>query len=225
MIDMIKIVHNDYEKISDTIMWLNSSFVLKFNVVLNRYSDKFGRTNFHKEVAYYKDNNCCININREFDYFLSVESMQKDREGFKLAVQIKMNDIYFFKFKLNQVSEWFTAEKNISLFAKKDGKIFMPSKTNPIRVSLSYGNFIEFEPSILNLDNGSQSIGVRMYVNSESEGSFISVDRLLSIKYFIDNFNMYESAQLMLNYVNRPTYGTNLYDMTGNKQNSNKFLK
>ena len=84
---------------------------------------------------------------------------------------------------------------------------------------------MEFEPSILNLDNGSQSIGVSMYVNSESEGSFISVDRLLSIKYFIDNFNMYESAQLMLNYVNRPTYGTNLYDMTGNKQNSNKFLK
>ena len=46
--------HNNYEKITDEIMWLNNEWILKFNVILNRYNDKYGRVNYHKEVEYKK---------------------------------------------------------------------------------------------------------------------------------------------------------------------------
>ena len=50
MVDMVKIIHNNYEKISDDLFWLSNRWVLKFNVKLNKYSDKYGRTNYHKEI-------------------------------------------------------------------------------------------------------------------------------------------------------------------------------
>lgn len=225
MVDMVNIVHKNYEKISDELMWLSKNWILKFTVVLNKYSDKFGRQNYHKEVGYWKNNEYCININRVFDYYLSIESSTKDDFGNKQSIQIRLTDMYIFVFKLNQVSEWFTAANNSGLFAKKNGKIIMVGGTQPIKVLLSFDNYIEFEPSILNLDNGDQLIGVRMYLNSDRETLFIDINRFLAFKYFIENFNMYQSAQMMINYLQRPELGTNMFDMGNAPKQKHTFLK
>ena len=136
------------------------------------------------------------------------------------------------EFKLNQVAEWFTSERNQGLFAKKDGKIFMPISVNPIKITgLMFNKYLEFEPSIMNYDNGDQAIGVRMYINSDTNSVFMEIGRFLGFKDFIENFNMYQSAQLMLNYLQRPEYGEYLYDIetksynTPKPKNTNKFLK
>ena len=222
MIEAIKLTHDNYEKITDELMWLSKDWMLKFTVILNRKTDKFGRQNYHKEVGYYKDNNYCVNINRSFDYFLIIESNTKDYNGIKDSVSIRATDMYVLKFKLNAVAEWFTAEHNQGLFAKKDGKIFMPRSVNPIKITgLMFDKYLEFEPSILTLENGEQMIGVRMYVNSDVNSVFMEISRFLGFKDFIETFNMYQSAQLMLNYLQRPEYGENLYDMSS-KTSSNK---
>ena len=144
MANMVNIVHKNYEKITDELMWLSKQWILRFTVVLNKYSDKFGRQNYHKEVGYWKNNDYCININRIFDYYLSIESSSKDEFGNKQSVQIRLSDMYIFVFKLNQVAEWFTAANNRGLFAKKDGKIIMVGGAQPIKVLLSFDNYIEF---------------------------------------------------------------------------------
>ena len=222
MVEAIKLTHDNYEKITDELMWLSKDWMLKFTVILNRKTDKFGRQNYHKEVGYFKDNNYCVNINRSFDYFLMIESNTKDYNGIKDSVSIRVTDMYVLKFKLNAVAEWFTAEHNQGLFAKKDGKIFMPRSVNPIRITgLMFDKYLEFEPSILTLENGEQMIGVRMYVNSDVNSVFMEISRFLGFKDFIETFNMYQSAQLMLNYLQRPEYGENLYDMSS-KTSSNK---
>ena len=223
MVEAIKLTHDNYEKITDELMWLSKDWMLKFTVILNRKTDKFGRQNYHKEVGYYKDNNYCVNINRSFDYFLIIESNTKDYNGIKDSVSIRATDMYVLKFKLNAVAEWFTAEHNQGLFAKKDGKIFMPRSVNPIKITgLMFDKYLEFEPSILTLENGEQMIGVRMYINSDVNSVFMEISRFLGFKDFIETFNMYQSAQLMLNYLQRPEYGENLYDMSSKTSSRSK---
>ena len=108
----------------------------------------------------------------------------------------------------------------------------MPMSVNPIQITgLMFNKYLEFEPSIMNYDNGEQAIGVRMYINSDTNSVFMEISRFLGFKDFIENFNMYQSAQLMLNYLQRPEYGEYLYDMetksynTPKPKNTNKFLK
>ena len=125
MIEMAKIVHNDYEKISDDLLWFSNNWILKFVVNLNKYNEKFGRQNFHKEISYYKDNYSCININRSFDYYLSIESTKRDDSGYKESVIIRLDDLPILKFRLSKVCEWFTSSENKGLFARKDGKIII----------------------------------------------------------------------------------------------------
>ena len=212
MEEVIKIAHKNYEKITDDLMWLSKNWMLKFTVILNRYTDKYGKQNYHKEVGYYnKDGEYCININRSFDYYVTIDSVGlQDKE----SVAIRQTDLYLFKFKLGQVAEWFTGHDNQGLFAKKDGQIIMPRSVNPIRISdLAFNSYIEFEPSIMTLNSGEQFVGIRMYINSDVNSVFMEISRFLAFKDFINTFNMYESAQLMLNYLQRPEYGTNIYNV------------
>lgn len=228
MIEMAKIVHGNYEKITDDIMWLSSNWLLRFTVCLNRYSDKYGRQNYHKEYGYVKDVNNCININRSFDYYLHIDSAKRDQFGNKESIMIRNTDIYTFKFKLKLVCEWFTGDSNQGLFARKDGKIIMPRKVEPIKmVGLAADKYLEFEPTVYNADNGDQVVGVRMYLSNDNNSLFMDINRLFSFRYIIDTFNMYQSAQLMLNYLQRPAYGTNFVDLSnkGKVDNNGKFLK
>ena len=230
MVEMCKFInHNMYEKITDDIMFLSKNWILKFTVLLNRYGDN-GKVNYHKEVMYGKQkSNYAVNINRSFDYFLSFECTQRDESGMKPNVNITLRDMYMFKFKLNQVCEWFTSPEHEGLFMRKDGKIIRARSVDPIKLSnLKFGKYIEWEPSVLELNNGSQLIGVFMYFGNDLDYTFLTVDTLLSLKYFVDTFDMFTSAQIMLNYLGRPENGTNLYNMSTYKPelvNTNKFLK
>ena len=228
----ITLAHKNYKKITDDLMWLSNKWMLKFTVLLSRKTDKYGDESYHKEVGFYKGHEYCVNINRSFDYYISIESTEKDFNGQKESVNIRVTDMYALKFKLNQAAEWFTAEHNQGLFAKKDGKIFMPMSVNPIRITgLMFNKYLEFELSIMNFENGEQAIGVRMYINSDTNSVFMEISRFLGFKDFLEKFNMYQYAELMLNYLQRPEYGEYLYDMETKShtnpqpKNTNKFLK
>ena len=221
----VKIAHENYEKITDDLLWLSKNWMLKFVVQLNRTTNRFGKVNYHKEVGYYKDNKYCVNINRSFDYYLLFES-SKDSRGEKESIMIRNTDIYLFKYKLQLVYDWFTAEKHQGLFAKKDGKIIMTSRVEPIKmVNLPLNKYIDFDTSIYQSANGKdQLIGVRMYMNNDNKSFFMEINRFLGFKYFIDTFNMHECALLMINYLQRPMYGTNMFNISNKQTNQSKFI-
>lgn len=50
-----------------------------------------------------------------------------------------------------------------------------------------------------------------MFLSSTQSYCDISISNLEAFKYIIDTINLYESAQLMINYIERPDFGTNLY--------------
>ena len=224
MKELCKIIYNDYEKISDICMWLSNEYVLKFTVELNKHNDKYGKSNFYKEIGYTIDEDYRVNINRDFIYYLSIESIKKTLDGNKLNIRIGLNDIYFLKYKLEQAISWFTDKYFENLFARdNNNKIVMTMKPNPIKIDLSFGNYIEIEPSIFTFDNTLEQLtGVRIYLSSDSNSLFMNINTLFGFKYFIDTFNMYQSAQNMLNFLGRPEYGTNYFEYSPVKSKQNE---
>ena len=219
--DNSKIIHNNYEKITDDIIWFSSKWLLKFTVILNKNTDKFGKVNYHKEIGYYRENKYCINISRSFDSFLSIESARRDEYGNKESVIIKSDDLPVLKYRLSEVARWFMDEKYKNLFIRKNGKIIIPTKVEPVKVEgLVFDKYIEFEPWVYTMDNQDQLIGVMMYINNDNNSVFLNINKVLGFNDFIQNFNMYQSSQLMLNYIGRPENGTNMFNME-NKSSTN----
>ena len=214
MREMCRIVHNDYNRISDKVMWLSPEYLLKFNVDLyiNRQArsqnDK-SRSNFHKEIGYTFDNEHRVKINRDFTYYLSIEPTRNN--GPNRKVNIGPKSIYFLKYKLETVIEsWFS--NNNSPFSRQNGHLFIPTDPGSIKVLLDFDGYLEFEPTVLQI-NGQEMTGVKIFVNNDNDFFMMPIDNFLSFKYCIDNFNLYQSAQLMLNYVGRPDNGTNYIEM------------
>ena len=219
--DNSKIIHNNYEKITDDIIWFSSKWLLKFTVILNKNTDKFGKVNYHKEIGYYRENKYFINISISFDSFLSIESARRDEYGNKESVIIKSDDLPVLKYRLSEVARWFMDEKYKNLFIRKNGKIIIPTKVEPVKVEgLVFDKYIEFEPWVYTMDNQDQLIGVMMYINNDNNSVFLNINKVLGFNDFIQNFNMYQSSQLMLNYIGRPENGTNMFNME-NKSSTN----
>ena len=59
---------------------------------------------------------------------------------------------------------------------------------------------------------------VRLHINNYYTD--IPLDKFLAFKYIIDTIDMYNSAQLLINYNGRPDYGTNLYEFTNTDSNT-----
>lgn len=229
MPDMCNLIHNDYDRISDKVMWLGFGATLNFNVDLFFQRKDINSTNkikenFHREYLYKTrpDDPYRVKILRDFNYYFSIDYSIKE---IKERALIYADQIYFLIFNLKKVMKWFIGENGINvIFSKKsDGKIFIPTHPEPIRVNLAFGTYVEFEPAVGTDINGYETIGVKTYINNDGVFFFMSSDVLFSLFHMISTCNMYSLAQNMLNYVGRPPYGTNSYNVnTGavNYQNS-----
>ena len=226
MPNMCDIIHNDYDRITDKVMWLGFGATLNFNVDLffqrkdNKSIDKI-KENFHREYLYKMrpDDPYRVKIIRDFNYYFTIDYNLKD---VKERVVIAPEQIYFLIFNLKKVMKWFIGEDGINvIFSKtKDGRLFIPSHPEPIRINLAFGGYIEFEPAINNI-NGYETIGVKTYVNNDGVFFFMGSDTLFSLFHMISTCNMYGLAQNMLNYIGRPPYGTNSININTGENNLN----
>jgi len=199
----------NYEKITDDIMVLANKFVLKMNVALSFYNNDNKRINFHREVEYYsqKAYKNLINIRRTFDYYLSIENIKT-----KDYVRISITDMLKLQYGLEQVYKFFTDSKYQDVYAKKDGELIIYRMPTPIVISgLTMDKYLQFEPCIYVNFRGETEQGVRMYLSSQEVYCDISLNRLEGFIYIINNINLFESAQAMLAYIERPELGYNLF--------------
>lgn len=231
MPNMCNLIHNDYDRISDKVMWLGFGAVLNFNVDLffqrkdNRTMMK-NKENFHREFMYKNnpDEPYRVKIIRDFTYYFTIEYNTKE---IKERVVIGPEQIYFFVFNLKKVMQWFIGENGINtIFSKRnDGTLFIPTHPESIKIDLAFGNYIEFEPAI-DIVGGYETIGLKTYLNNDGIFFFMSSNTLYSLFHMVSTCNMYELAQNMLNYVGRPPYGTNSYNINTGAKNvpQTKFL-
>ena len=125
------------DKISDDIYSLGPNVLLKFNVSLSRSSNG-KRYHFYKEFEYpssFDNIKSLVTIKRSFDFYLSIENMQKDNNGNKLFIRIGAQEYMLFKKALEQAISWFTDPKYNNLFATNRGKLVIMPPIPEFRIS------------------------------------------------------------------------------------------
>ncbi len=203
------------DKISDEVYNIGPNVVLKFNVSLSKVSNN-KRYHFHKEYEYSAKNidgqQSLVTIKRNFDYYLSIENIQKDSNGNKVFIRIGPQEYMIFKKSLDEAIAWFTDKKYAKLFVRDKGRLILMSPTPEFKIhNLPMQKYIEIFPIIIDrgMSNSDKEPGVRMILGNSSSYVDINVDRLMGLYYTISTFNMYQTAVIVLNYLQRPEFGTN----------------
>jgi hypothetical protein len=212
-----------YEKISDDLYILGNNTILRFNVILAKKADDGRRFHFHKEFEYvadkYIEKDKLITIRRTFDFYLSIENMRNNDAGYKEFIMIRVQDMLYVQDQFRAACRWFTGKEHQNLYAMNKGKLVMLGKVEPIEImGLAMEKYIKMEPIVLEYD-GVYSPGIRIYISSMNNFVDISVDKFMGLVYLISNINLYQSAQLMINYLQRPEYGSNMYNFNGPETN------
>jgi hypothetical protein len=216
---MVPISFIDYDKISDDLYHLGNNVLLRFNVQLAKKGEDGKRYHFHKEYAYnsrYLDRNTnLMSIKRSFDYHMSIEKVYGDNRE---SIMIRVQDIMNLQMKVNDAVKWFMG--NGTFAYKKDKLILLGNPEAILITGFPAGKWIKIEPIIINFD-GNYTCGARMYISSDSIFVDMDTDKFMGFVYLINKINMYESAQLLLNYLQRPEFGTNVYSFDSHQQSEN----
>ncbi|MGL5751502.1 MAG: hypothetical protein ACRCXT_13295 [Paraclostridium sp.] len=202
----------DYEKLSDDLMILGPNVVLRFNVVLAKALPDGTRSFFHKDYEYnaskYTNVKSLVTMRRSFDYYISIENFRNNESGFKEFIMIRVSDILYVREQLKLAARWFRDIEFQELFAKKGNDIIIYKRVEPIGIyGLTSDKYIIMEPVVIKYPNDTCVTGIRMYISSKNQYIDISADKFMGLIYIIDSINMYESAQLLINYLGSPELG------------------
>lgn len=220
---MSEITQDIYEKISDEVFTLGRNTTLRFNVSLSTKDANGNRVHYHKEYKYqskYREIENAITVRRKFDFYLSIENIFKpDNGGQKEFIRIGSCEIINFKIFIQTAIKWFNDEKFSSMYAVKNNKLIMMGRPEDIKLSnLPMNKYLIFEAIVCGQENKLYP-GVRLYLSSKTNYVDMSVDRLMGLFYTVSTFNLYQSGQLMLNYIQRPVFGTNIVDFSNQEYN------
>lgn len=205
----------DYDKISDDVFYIGVKTVLRFNVSLSRKNtETMVRYPFHKEYRYPSQysKDPLVTIKRSFDYYLTLEKTDSS-----ISIMIRPNDMILLQSILASVAQWFS--DGTFGYSAKSKELKIIKKNKPLVISeLALDKYIQFDPVVIVWEQtGQQNQGVRITLSDPNEYVDISIDRFYGLLYTINTFNMYQSAQNLLNYIQRPEYGYNLTEFDNNE--------
>lgn len=207
------IKHDQYDKITDDVFILGDNVSLRFTVILNKHTQKYGTENYHKELEYYskKAGHNVVAIRRSFEYFLSVENMRStETSPMKESIIIGPSEMILFRNFLLGATEWFTSLQFQDLYASKNGHLVMTESVNPIRMPTTKYKYLAIEPIIYVDFMNTEYKGVRLYLSSDTNYVEMPFDKMMGLFYLVDKMDMYQCACALINYLQRPEYGTNL---------------
>lgn len=218
-----------YDKISDDLCILGFNAILRFNVTLSKPTQEGKRQHYHQEYEYnsnkYIDMDKMITIRRQFDFYMTIENIRQNDSGIKEFIMIRIQDILYVRDQLHNASRWFRDREFQNLFALKNNKHILIGNVNPIVIEgLANEKYLKLEPTVLHYNNDTTAIGVRLSLSAPDNYVDISLDKFMAVVYLIDSINMYESAQLLINYLQRPDLGTNLHSFTSRNSQINNVV-
>lgn len=202
----------DFDKLSDDIYWLGNKLVLRLNVNLARQNEKDNTRIFHhKEYIYaskYSDKDRVGTLRRSFNYYLTIDKIDEYGSG----VMIRVQDIILIRTKLSKSVEWFTN----GTFAQKNNELIIPSRPESIIISgLANGKYITLDPIVIQYeDSNIMQQGIRLTLSDSGIYADLSIDRFYGFYYLMNTINLFQSAQLLVNYLGRPELGVNICEFT-----------
>ena len=151
----------DYEKLSDVIMNISYNTVLKMNVVLGRKDKNSRRIHFYKEFSYnsskYVNANELYNINRNFDYYLSIEKFENGKD----FLMIRNENIMELRLFLNKVVINWLIDDNIFDY-RNDKLVLLQGGYKPVEYTLYADKKIIFLPTVIHNIDGTYGKGIRI---------------------------------------------------------------
>ena len=209
------IIFLDYDKISDTLIYFSQEITLRFNVQLGRKDKDGKRKFFHRETAYeskYSNVGPVASIKREMNFFFSID----DSRDYLNNIMIGIQDVFLLRILMEKnIIPWFIGNKNIFGLSPDDGKLIITGEWKLQQFTLTDYKYLQFEPIILDYEDGKSGYGIRMTVNHPENFVDIDLNRFMAFYYIISNTDMYSAANSMVCYVKQEPYGINMYNMLG----------
>lgn len=212
---MANISFTDYDRITDTVMYLSSNVKLNFTVSLAKKNKSNERMHMHFETEYnskYLGTDVARSIKRSLTFYFVLE----DKEDISNSFVIKPQDTIMMANVIdNQLfPQFFDSRKRV--FKIVDNQMIIAEDLlNPVMYVQSNIKFLKFVPIVITYQDGLYKEGVRIYMNSNSEYFDLDIDRFFGFYYYITKVNMYTAAIGLINYVKIPPHGINVYSMSG----------
>lgn len=207
------IQYNDYDRITDILLYLSNNVTLNFNVILSRKSKTGERMFFEYETEYgskYIGSQNGRAIKRNMSFYFSIEV----KNNFSNSFMLKLQDVILLTMIIeNQLLPILIGDRRV--FRIKDKKLVIIGEFNPVDYTQSEYKFLRFFPIVCSYTDGTYKEGVRLCINSESEYVDMDLDRFFGFYYLLKNTDMYSAAITMCNYVKLPPHGQNIYSMKG----------
>ena len=208
-----KISFEDYDRITDTVMYLSDGVVLSFVTVLSRKAKDGSRSFFHFETLYgskYIGQSNSRAIKRQMNYYFCIENKKDFGSGFIMRPQ----DVYIILnlIENNLFPYYFDKEKRI--YEIKEKKLFITGEFTPVFYPQSEYRSIRFDPTIVQYPDNTYKEGVTITLHG-SLSFVMDIDKFIGFYYTIKNTDMYALASTMASYVKIPPYGVNVYSCLG----------
>lgn len=207
----------DYDRISDTIMYLSQYITLNFCVSLSRKNKNTNQVlRFHSEYKYVNDYRECYSIKRNFNAYFILN----DARDYNNSFVIRAQDIVLLQMIMqNNIIPWFIGNKRIFGLDDKNN-IIIKGKYTPVDFPISDYKYISFSPIVCVYEDGATKEGIRLTINDKMNFVDIDVNKFMEFYYYICNTDIYTAAVTLLNYVKISPYGENLMDMNNPNRGS-----
>lgn len=206
--------YTDFDRITDSIMFLDTYHTLDFTTRLST-KDKNGYRRFYEFQTQYQTNQFLdSNIGRSIKRTMSFYYVINNRQMFTGSIILRVNDVYILHELLEtKVMSWFFGSSRI--YSEKDDRLYIKGQYNPVEYIKDLQNWLKFEPIVIQNEDNSFKEGVRMYICSNEDYVDMNIDKFLEFFGYLNYQNMYLQAEAQCNYVKISPYLSNNIIISG----------
>lgn len=226
----------NYDRITDTIMYLSDDVWLNFTVALSRKNKNGDRVFYHSETLYGSDKygTKLRSIKRSMNFYFVLDV----KPDFNAGMILRPQDVEILSRLIeSKILPWYFGNDNEVAFQIIGDNLVLRSFEPVTYVQNSiYGDkYLSFEP-IVATENDLEIRGCRVSI-STGYSFVLTIDKFMGFYSLIKNTDMYVVATSLATYAKVPPYGINTYNMQGlgamppssmnkwNGFNSNSFLE
>lgn len=207
--------YQDYDRISDTLMFFNNDTVLEFVVNLSSRDKNGNRLFFHSEVDYDSNKYYGIDkghsIKRRMTFYFAIN----DRKAFDRSFIIRPEDTLMLAMIIkSQILPWYF-DPIKKIFSFVEGQLKITGNFKDVIYSKNEYSYLRLTPCVYSFEDNTYKEGIRMYVSSDHVYVDMEIDKFMGLYYYLTYTDMYSVACNIVTYAKVPPYGLNTYSMSG----------
>lgn len=210
----------NYDRISDTLMFLSPGVTLKFVVDLTRLDRFDNEKSFHSETKFQskKFGRDSYSITRSYNCYYAINF----KDDFSLGCMLRPADVQVLNMLIDtSIMPWYVGNNRV--FNMIEDKMVINKPYTDVTLPLSEVAYIRFNPVVINYEeSNSYKEGIRLEINGRDNCIDITLDKFMEFVYIMQNTDMITLASTMLTYVKCPPYQVNASNFGGGGLNSNR---